>query len=149
MERGSSRFRSAGLTASGTASPGTPEQRYDERNSPARRSVNAADFSREQVQSALDGLLSDQEDAPSTKPSHGYGQPAESARSPGLAGRRRSYVPPEPIEIKASNHLRDQSSSGLLSPESQLNPGGVNGARRATAAISPAGYTPTAGPGRR
>ena len=123
-----------------------------------RRSVTAADHSREQVQSALDNLLSDNDDAASPKtpsssyPRGGFGAPpGESLRSPG-GGRRRSRAGQDPIALDATGSSRhDRSPSGAISPAgSQLrieNPDAFPGSP--TGARSPGGYTPTPGGGRR
>lgn len=118
---------------------GTPESQYTDRGSFVRSSTRAADHSRGQVQSALDGLLSDDDLSQPRSSSRGY-EPMDGARSPGPpgGGRRRSYNPPEPIVIDGS-YRRDQSSNGLLSPT-----------RKASAVTADGGgYTPSAAGGRR
>lgn len=141
MERSPSRLRNAGgFVASGGSMAGTPESQYSERGSLVRRSTRAADHSRGQVQSALDGLLSDDDYSQRRSPSRGY-DPVDGARSPGppTGGRRRSFNPPDPISLDSSYPHRDQSPNGLLSPT------------RKASAVTPdgGGYTPTAAGGRR
>lgn len=145
-ERSPSRLRQAGsYVASGVSSPGnTEEQNYGERDSPLRGSGRGLDSSRVQVQSALDGLLSDNEGSRGAQPSYGYRPTVEEAtttnRSSGPTGGRRSSFRPVPIAIGGTDGTRrDPSSSGLLSPGNPQSPGGPPGG----------GYTPTAGAGRR
>lgn len=145
-ERSPSRLRQAGsYVASGVPSPGnTEEQNYGKRDSPRRDGGRGAESSRVQVQSALDGLLSDNEGSRDAQPSYGYRPTVEdtttASRSPSPTGGRRSSFRPGPIAIGgADGTRRGPSSSGLLSPGSPLSPGGPTGG----------GYTPTAGAGRR
>lgn len=141
---------------SDSSSAGTPENfRGGRRSNPvARRSVTAADHSREQVQSALDTLLSDNEDvadpnkAPFSSSSYASnGAPVESARSPGAAGvRRRSRAGQDPVPLDASNTGHERSPSGL-SPGNQLridNPDAFPGVSETK---SPGGYTPSSAGG--
>lgn len=108
---------------------------YNDRDSMVRRSTRAADHARDQVQSALDGLLSDDAISNRSPPSRGY-EPADSARLPvpSAGGRRRSYAPPEPISMEATDPQRYQSPDLRKSSAMTLDTGG---------------YTPTAAGGRR
>lgn len=131
--------------ASGVSPPGnTEEQNYGERDSPLRGGGRGLESSRVQVQSALDGLLSDNEGSRGAHPSYRYRPTVEDTttanRSPGPTGGGRSSFRPVPIAIAgADGTRRDPSSSGLLSPGNPQSPGGPTGG----------GYTPTAGAGRR
>lgn len=158
MERSPGRLRNAGgLVTSDSSSAGTPEHFHGgRRNNPVpRRSVTAADHSREQVQSALDTLLSDSEDVVGTKApsSSSYnGAPVESARSPGPGeGRRRSRAGQDPISLDASNTRYERSPSGL-SPGNRLridDPDAFPSPSGAKSMAGTTGYTPTAAGGRR
>lgn len=155
MERSPGRLRNAGgLMTSDSSSTGTPEHFHRGRSgySVARGSVTAADHSREQVQSALDTLLSDNEDvgsnrAPISSSSYNGAPPVESDRSPGPAGgRRRSRAGKDPIPLDTSNTTHERSPSGL-SPGNQLridNPGAFPGVSETK---STGGYTPSAAGG--
>lgn len=143
MDRSPSRLRSAGgSVASGSSIPTSPDSQYDGRSSLVGRSTRAADHARDQVQSALDGLLSEDDPSnPRSSPGR-YAPPMDSARSPGQpeAQGRRSFVPPEPIiPIEASYPRSGRSSTDLLSP-----------ARKASSVKADGGgYTPTGAGGRR
>ncbi|CAM9252967.1 unnamed protein product [Ectocarpus sp. 8 AP-2014] len=145
MDRSPSRLRSAaGSVASGSSIPTSPESQYDGRGSLVRRSTRAADHARNQVQSALDGLLSDDDPSNPRSPPGRYAPSMDGTRSPGQpeAQGRRSLVPPDPIiPIEASYPRSGRSSTDLLSP-----------ARKASsvrAAADGGGYTPTGAGGRR
>lgn len=115
------------------------ESQYNDRDSMVRRSTRAADHARDQVQSALDGLLSDDDISNRSPPSRGY-DPVGSALSPvpSAGGRRRSYAPPEPISIDATDPQRYQSPDLLSS-----------GRKSSAMTLETGGYTPTAAGGRR
>lgn len=142
MEGSPSRLRNArGVRASRSSPPESPESRYGEGHSTKRRSIRAAEHSREQVQSALDDLLSDNEDTPS---SHNF--PVESAGSPVPRGRRQSQLAPQPITVGMGSTRDGQSSSALLSPGGQSNPsvGDPPTTKKPPGIIATDGYTPTA-----
>lgn len=162
MERSPGRLRNAGgfMTSDSSSTVGAPEQFQGGRrsNAVARRSVTAADHSREQVQSALDTLLSDNEDA--VGPNKGAsgssynGAPVEGARSPGPAGgRRRPRAGQDPVSLGASNegHEGHERSPSGLSPQLRIeNPDAFpGGSGSGFETKSTGGYTPTAAGGRR
>lgn len=145
MDRSPSRLRSAGgSVASGSSIPTSSESQYDGRGSLVGRSTRATDHARDQVQSALDGLLSDDDPSNPRSPPGRYAPSMDGTRSPGQpeAQGRRSLVPPDPIiPTEASYPRSGRSSTDLLSP-----------ARKASsvrAAADGGGYTPTGAGGRR
>lgn len=146
MDRSPSRLRNAGgVVTSAILSPGVPNQRFGDTR-PTNTSASSADHSREQVQLALDGLLGDDENAPSTRP-YSIGPSVEITRSP--ARRSRSQIAPEPITHGLGASQSGRSSSRLLAQGGQLSPGSPNAAQRASGTIPIDGYSPTAGAGRR
>lgn len=141
MDRSPSRLRNAGgfVTSGSSMSPPSDSQ-YGNRDSMVRSSTRAADHARDQVQSALDGLLNDGDISNRSPPSRGY-DPVDNARSPAPSpgGRRRSYTPAEPISIEAASPQRYQSPTDLPS----------SGRKSSALTLDSGGYTPTAAGGRR
>lgn len=131
--------------ASGSSSPGTPEPRSDDRSPPARSGITAADHSRNQVRSALDGLLGDDNDAPISRLGSGNGA---TSRSQEPARKRRNLDSPIPISVSAANAQHNTHSSGALSPEYKRT-SSFGGAPGNSAATGTSGYSPTGGAGRR
>lgn len=94
-------------------------------------STRAGDLSREQVESALDNLLSDNEEVSSTQPAG----PKEDRRAVSLR--------PEPI-LKTTSSRWDQSPSGRLSPHGRQSTGRSTGSQRSMAVNLTEGYAPPA-----
>lgn len=150
MAEGSpSRLRQAGSHfASRGSTPGNSEQQnynYGERDSPTTRGGGAGvGSSRDQAQSALDGLLSDNQGVQGAPTSYNYRPAVENAttanRSPEATRARRLSFRPDLIGLGGPDGTRrEPSSSGLLSPGGAQSPGSPGGG----------GYTPTAAAGRR